>query len=150
MDNMKSMNPKQVKRILVGVDDSPDAQLAFRYAMNRAKTDQAELVICSVLESDNMNIYQALSKDYVHGQRSDLQQHLQSYQQAGRTVWHSTCESDHWRRRSGETIVKEIIPEVKPDLLVVGSLSKSGVRKYFGSQAAYMAKYSPISVMIVR
>ncbi|MBY7146578.1 universal stress protein, partial [Levilactobacillus brevis] len=81
MDNMKSMNPKQVKRILVGVDDSPDAQLAFRYAMNRAKTDQAELVICSVLESDNMNIYQALSKDYVHGQRSDLQQHLQSYQQ---------------------------------------------------------------------
>lgn len=150
MDNMKSMNPKQVKRILVGVDDSPDAQLAFRYAMNRAKTDQAELVICSVLESDNMNIYQALSKDYVHGQRSDLQQHLQSYKQLAERFGIQRVKVTIGEGDPGETIVKKIIPEVKPDLLVVGSLSKSGVRKYFGSQAAYMAKYSPISVMIVR
>ncbi|KRK73695.1 UspA family nucleotide-binding protein [Levilactobacillus namurensis DSM 19117] len=144
------MNPKKFKRILVGVDDSPDAQLAFRYAMNRAKSDQAQLVICSVLESDNMNIYQALSKDYVHGKRDDLYDHLQQYKNLAERVGLTDVKVVIGEGDPGETIVKSIIPAVKPDLLVVGSLSKGGVRKYFGSQAAYMAKYSPISVMIVR
>ncbi|WP_203640667.1 universal stress protein [Levilactobacillus andaensis] len=150
MDNTESMNPKKFTRILVGVDDSPDAQLAFRYAMNRAKFDDAELVICSVLESDNMNIYQALSKDYVHGQRTDMQKHLQQYQKLAERFGITKVKIIIGEGDPGETIVKKIIPEAKPDLLVVGSLSQSGVRKYFGSQAAYMAKYSPISVMIVR
>ncbi len=150
MDTTGSMDPKKFTRILVGVDDSPDAQLAFRYAMNRAKFDDAELVICSVLESDNMNIYQALSKDYVHGQRSDLQAHLQEYEKLARRFGITKVKIIIGEGDPGETIVKKIIPEVEPDLLVVGSLSQSGVRKYFGSQAAYMAKYSPVSVMIVR
>ncbi|MCW3779375.1 universal stress protein [Levilactobacillus namurensis] len=150
MDDTQSMNPKKFKRILVGVDDSPDAQLAFQYAMNRAKSDQAQLVICSVLESDNMNIYQALSKDYVHGKRDDLYDHLQRYKDLAERVGLTDVKVVIGEGDPGETIVKSIIPAVKPDLLVVGSLSKGGVRKYFGSQAAYMAKYSPISVMIVR
>ncbi|KRN03072.1 UspA family nucleotide-binding protein [Levilactobacillus senmaizukei DSM 21775 = NBRC 103853] len=150
MDDVESMNPKKFTRILVGVDDSPDAQLAFRYAMNRAKFDQAELVICSVLESDTMNIYQALSKDYVHGQRADLQEHLLQYQHLAERFGIKQVSIVIGEGDPGETIVKTIIPKVKPDLLVVGSLSKGGVRKYFGSQAAYMAKYAPISVMIVR
>ncbi|CAJ1226965.1 universal stress protein [Levilactobacillus zymae] len=150
MDQMESMNPKKFKRILVGVDDSPDAQLAFRYAMNRAKYDEAELVICSIMESESMNIYQALSKDYVHGQRAELVKHLEQYQKLAERVGIKKVKLIIGEGDPGETMVKTIIPEVKPDILVIGSLSKSGVRKYFGSQAAYMAKYSPVSVMIVR
>lgn len=150
MEQEASMDPKKFKRILVGVDDSPDAQLAFRYAMNRAKSDGAELVICSVLESEQMNIYEALSKDFVHGQRDDLYNHLQQYKKLAERVGVAHVRVAIAEGDPGETIVKSVIPAIKPDLLVVGSLSKTGVRKYFGSQAAYMAKYSPISVMIVR
>lgn len=55
-------------RILVGVDDSQDALLAFKYAVDQAKQNQAELIIVSVLENEEMNVYEALSKDYVHGE----------------------------------------------------------------------------------
>ncbi|QMU07295.1 universal stress protein [Levilactobacillus suantsaii] len=150
MDNTETMNPKKFKRILVGVDDSPDAQLAFRYAMNRAKSDDAELVICTIMESDDMNVYQALNKDYVHGQRAELVKHLEGYQDLAQRVGVQKVKLVIGEGDPGEAMVKSIIPEVKPDILVIGSLSKTGVRKYFGSQAAYMAKYSPISVMIVR
>ena len=51
---------------------------------------------------------------------------------------------------AGEEIVKNVIPKVKPDLLIIGALSKQGIKKFFGSQAAYMAKYAPISVLVVR
>lgn len=138
------------KRILVGVDDSPDAQLAFRYAISEARLSGASLVIASVLESDNVNVFQALNKDFVHGERKDLAEHLNQYRQLALRAGVKTVDTVVEEGDPGEVIVKTIIPAVHADLLIVGSLSKTGVRKYFGSQAAYMAKYSPISVMVVR
>lgn len=138
------------KRILVGVDDSPDAQLAFRYAISEARLSGASLVIASVLESDNVNVFQALNKDFVHGERKDLAEHLNQYRELALRAGVKTIDTVVEEGDPGEVIVKTIIPAVHADLLIVGSLSKTGVRKYFGSQAAYMAKYSPISVMVVR
>lgn len=138
------------KRILVGVDDSPDAQLAFRYAISEARLSGASLVIASVLEADNVNVFQALSKDYVHGERKDLAKHLNQYRELALRAGVKTVDTVVEEGDPGEVIVKTIIPAVDADLLIIGSLSKTGVRKYFGSQAAYMAKYSPISVMVVR
>ncbi|GEN94111.1 universal stress protein [Pediococcus ethanolidurans] len=144
------LDPKRFSKILVGVDDSPDAQLAFRFAMNRAKQDNAELDIVSILEQDDINVYQALNKNYIRDKRNDLEKHLQGYRKIAeefgiRKVETYTAEGD-----AGETIVKDVIPHVKPDLLVIGSSSRSGVARYFGSQASYMAKYSPVSVLVIR
>ncbi len=131
MSNLPEFDPKQVHRILVGVDDSPDAQLAFRYAMNRAKQDEAELYICSILESDEMSVYQILSKDYVHGKREDLEAHLNDYRKLAEDFGVKTVKTVIAEGDPGETIVKKVIPAVSPDLLVIGSLSKEGVKKVF-------------------
>jgi nucleotide-binding universal stress UspA family protein len=141
---------KDFRKILVGVDDSADAITAFQYAIHRAKADNAELIIASILESDDMNIYQVLSKDYVHGERQELEKHVNQYvtlaQEAGiKNVRAVIGEGD-----PGEVIVKTLIPKYAPDLLVVGAASKMGIAKHLGSQAAYMAKYAPISVLVVR
>ena len=138
------------KCILVGVDDSPDAQLAFRYAISEARQSDAHLFITSILEEDKVNVFQTLSKDFVHGEHSDLAKHIEKYRQLALRAGVKEVDTVIDEGDPGETIVKRVIPAVKADLLIVGSLSKTGVRKYFGSQAAYMAKYSPISVMIVR
>ena len=74
------------KRILVGVDDSADAKLAFKHAINQAIQDEAELVIVSVLEKDDMNVYQALSKNFVHGERTELEKHILEYQKEAQTA----------------------------------------------------------------
>ncbi|MDU1889014.1 MAG: universal stress protein, partial [Enterococcus faecalis] len=49
-----------------------------------------------------------------------------------------------------ELIINKLIPLNKPDLLIIGSKSTSKLKSFFGSQAAYMARYAPISVMIIR
>lgn len=137
-------------RILVGVDDSADALLAFEYALHQAKRDDAELFIVSILENDFMNVYQALDDDFVHGERETLEKHIQEYlkqaQDAGITKSHAMVAEG----KPGETIIRDVIPHVNPDLLIVGSMAKKGVKRHFGSQAAYMAKYSPISVLVIR
>ncbi|WHQ52036.1 universal stress protein [Lactiplantibacillus plantarum] len=147
---MSEMSPKEFKHILVGVDDSDDAQLAFRYAINRAKSDGAKLTIVSILEQDNMNVYEAMSKDFVHGQRKDLEEHVQQYKKLARDFGVTDVNAVVDEGDPGETIVKTVIPALKPDLLVIGSVAKHGVRKYFGSQGAYMAKHAPISVLVIR
>ncbi len=141
---------KVFNRILVGVDDSADAQLAFRYAVRRAVKDNATLIITSILENDEMNVYQALTKDYVHGERYELVEHLKKYRDIAAKAGVKDIKEIVDEGDAGETIVKNVIPAVKADLLIIGSLSKKGISKYFGSQAAYMAKYAPISVLIIR
>ncbi|WP_367296775.1 universal stress protein [Loigolactobacillus coryniformis] len=137
-------------KILVGVDDSQDALLAFKYAVDQAKQDQAELIIVSVLENEEMNVYEALSKDYVHSERAELEQHVLSYQRQAREAGVETVRTIVSEGEPGEVIVKDIIPHVEPDLLIVGSEAKKGLAQHFGSQAAYMAKYAPISVLVIR
>lgn len=120
---MSEMSPKEFKHILVGVDDSDDAQLAFRYAINRAKSDGAKLTIVSILEQDNMNVYEAMSKDFVHGQRKDLEEHVQQYQKLARDFGVTDVNAVVDEGDPGETIVKTVIPALKPDLLVIGSVA---------------------------
>lgn len=138
------------KRILVGVDDSEDALLAFKYAIKRAQISDAELVIVSVLESNEMSVYQALSKDYIHGEREELEQHILKYQKQAQDAGVKKVRSIVAEGNAGETIVKDVIPHVEPDLLIIGSCAKKGLARRFGSQAAYMAKYSPVSVLVIR
>lgn len=139
-----------VKRILVGVDDSDDAILALDYAINLATSVNSELVIVSVLESDEMNVFQALDKDYIHGEREELEQHILKYQKKAQDAGVQNVRCVVTEGDPGETIVGEVIPAIKPDLLVVGAEAKSGISRRFGSQAAYMAKYASITVTVVR
>ncbi|KRL05697.1 universal stress protein [Liquorilactobacillus oeni] len=141
---------KDVKKILVGVDDSADALLAFDYAIKRAKEENAELIITSILESNELSVFQAMDKDYIHGERSELEEHILDYREKALDAGVNKVRTVIAEGNAGEAIVKDVIPKVKPDILIIGSESKKGLRRHFGSQAAYMAKYAPISVLVVR
>ena len=148
---MNTEKVKNIHKILVGVDDSPDSQLAFRVAMKRAKDLNATLYITSILERDDLSVYEVLNPDVIRNKINILKKHIENYRQialrAGvKKVEMVITEGD----TAGEAIIKEVIPNVNPDLLIIGALTKEGIGKYFGSQAAYMAKYAPISVLVVR
>lgn len=144
------MTKTNFKHILVGVDDSADALLAFQYAISTAKQNNARLTIVSVLESHDMSVYQALDKDYIHGERSELEEHIKVYLKQAQDAGIEKVNALVSEGNPGETIVRDVIPHVKPDLLLIGSIAKKGLKRRFGSQAAYMAKYAPISVLVIR
>lgn len=138
------------KNIMVGVDISEDAQKAFHYAVERAHIDAAKLLIVSILETDNMNVYQAMDNNYIKSEREKLMARLLTYQQYALTHGVKEVETYTGEGDVAEVIVKTILPNVTADLLVVGSNDKKGLIGYFGSHAAYIAKNAPISVMVVR
>lgn len=150
---MFEIKPKRFKKILVGVDDAPDARAAFSYAVDKAKRDGSELGIVSILETGNVNVYQILDKDYVHSSSDELKKRINEYVKAavnyGVDASKITAIVDKGDRPA-ERICNHVIPAFQPDLLVVGSIGKWGNRKAVGSQASYMTKHAGTSVFVIR
>ena len=97
-----------------------------------------------------MNIYHALDDDYIHGEKSELENHLLAYKKTTKKAGVKRIQTMLAEGDPGKTIISEVIPQVNPDLLIIGSFDKTGISKHFGSQAAYMAKYAPVPVLVVR
>lgn len=137
-------------KIMVGVDESTDALKAFRYAIQKTKEENAELIIVSILEDSDINIYQSLDKTYWQKEMANLESRCKNYEKEAYNEGLSKVTLIINEGNPGELIVNKLIPLNKPDLLIIGSKSTSKSKSFFGSQASYMAKYSTISVMIVR
>lgn len=138
------------KNILVGVDDSADAQFAFFNAVSHALEDNSLLHIVTVLEDNELNVFEVLGKDGLAEKRAKIEKRLNEYKEQALEAGVKEVHVVFAEGEPGETIVKEVIPDVKPDLVVVGAAAKSGLGKYMGSQAGYVAKYAPVSVLVVR
>ena len=139
-----------LKKILVGVDNSDDAQKAFKYAIKLSKITEAKLFIVTVLEDHDMNVYEVLDDDFIHGKREDVEQHVQEYVKVAEDAGVQDVQGVIAEGNPGEVIVEDVIPKYHPDLLSIGSLDVKSPKKLFGSQAASMAKHSPISVLVIR
>lgn len=136
--------------ILVGVDESDDAQKAFRYAVKQAKETNSTLLIASILEIDKMNVYEVFSEDYLNSQQENLLVNLEKYkhyakEQGVEKIYLYSGEGD-----PAQEIIKNILPSTSADWLIIGSRSMHGIRGYFGSHATYMVKNSPISITVIK
>ncbi|HJA72945.1 MAG TPA: universal stress protein [Candidatus Limosilactobacillus faecipullorum] len=150
---MFKIKPKKFHRILVGVDDAPDARAAFSYAVDKAKRDGSELGIVSIYETNGVNVYQILDRDFTHSSRDEMEKRIDQYVQAaidyGIDPKKITAIVDQGERPA-ERICNHVIPEFEPDLLIIGSIGKPGSRKTVGSQASYMVKHSGTSVFVIQ
>ena len=141
---------KHFKHVLAAVDDSELGQLALVNAIHQAQEDGSKLTILSVFEADQMNVFDYFSKEKNAAAREDVEQALERYRQVAVDAGVSNIETLLSEGEPGEVIVKDVIPSINPDMVVIGSHSQKGAEKYFGSQSSYVANNAPITVMIVR
>jgi nucleotide-binding universal stress UspA family protein len=149
---MEQISPKQFKNILVAVDESPQGANALAYAISESLEDRAEkLFIISVFEEDEMNALDALDLDVTKKKQAEIDDNLAKYKQMALDAGVKNVETLFAEgQKAGEVIVNHAIPAVNADLIVIGAHSREGFFAQMGSQATYVARRSPISVMIVR
>lgn len=138
-------------RILVAIDsdDFVSSRPAFEYACTVAKLYQVPLGIVSIMETGDLNIFQTLSPDVLSDHRSEVAHLIQGYVEKAENFGVLDVNSYLSEGKPGREVVEKIIPEFKPDLLVVGSERKNNPNA-IGSQASYMVRYAPCSVIVVR
>ncbi|USS87130.1 universal stress protein [Fructilactobacillus cliffordii] len=148
---MAKVEPLEFNRILLTIDaDDPDANVrALRYAVTQAKTFNAQLGICSVLEGGDINIYDSLTPKKLDEKREALNQVIYKYVDLAKEfgVENVTAIASEGGDIDDE-ILDTIIPDFKPDLLVCGA-DKDG-EHHFYSISVKLAKKAKISVIVVR
>ncbi|MBS9336970.1 universal stress protein [Fructobacillus parabroussonetiae] len=146
-----NIEPKHFKNILVGVDESEQGYNALANAIHQAREDDAHLIIASVLEMGDLSAVSALHLDVIKEKREEIEKNLEKYRayaekqgvQSVDTVFDDGV-------KFGEILVEDISPRVNADLVVVGAHSREGFWGSIGSQAAYIARNSKTSVLIVQ
>src|SRR5574337_949198 len=96
----------EFKNILVGVDESEGAQKAFQYAVKQASKTGAALLIASILEIEELNVYEALDPEYLSQKQSQLLLNMKKYKQYAensgvKNIQLYSGEATRCNRRSG-------------------------------------------------
>lgn len=139
------------ERVLVAVDsdDFASSWPAFEYACTVAKMYKLPLGIVSILETGDLNIFQTLSPDTLGQRRSEIAHLIETYAEKAQEFGVLDVTPYLGEGKPARMIMDRIIPEFKPDLLVVGSERKNNPND-IGSQASAMVRYAPCSVVVIR
>lgn len=148
---MDLIKPNNFKTILVAVDDSEQGQNALANGIHQAQEDDSVLVILSVLELGELSTFETFNKDYVEKQRGEIRANLDRYERIAKENGIKNVEKLYAEgSTAGEVIINFGIKETNADLVVIGAHSKRGITAHMGSQASYVGRRAPISVLIVR
>lgn len=146
-------NPLFFRRILITIDedDRPSTSRAFRFAMTMARDYQAHLGIASVLESDDISIYESLMPDKLNEKRDHLKAIVKSYADQA-----TAFGVEDVRAIVGEggdvddVVLQKIVPDFQPDLIVCGADVDFASHGHPGAIGLRLAKKSDVSVIVIR
>ncbi|KRL93442.1 universal stress protein [Levilactobacillus hammesii] len=149
----ESNNPLFFRRILITIDedDRPSTSRAFRFAMTMARDYRAHLGIASVLESNDISIYESLMPDKLNEKRDELKAIVKGYADQATAFGVEDVRSIVAEDGDVDDVVlQKIIPEFKPDLVVCGADVDFASHGHPGAIGLRLAKKSDVSVIVIR
>lgn len=153
MDSNELNQPLIFRRVLLTVDeDDPNSSThAFRYATTLAHDYQVKLCIVSVLESDDLNIFDVMTPGKVDERADDIRQTVDNYMQLAQNL--GVKDVQGLTISAGDVddvILDRVIPEFKPDLIVCGSDTDDVSHRVPGAVGLRIARRANVSVIVVR
>ncbi|KRO03940.1 UspA family nucleotide-binding protein [Levilactobacillus paucivorans] len=149
----ESNNPLFFRRILITIDedDRPSTSRAFRFALTMARDYQAHLGIASVLENNDISIYESLMPDKLNQKRDHLKAIVQDYANRAKAFVVEDVRSIVGEGGDvDDVILQKIVPEFKPDLIVSGADVDFASHGRPGAIGLRLAKKSDVSVIVIR
>lgn len=149
----ESNNPLFFRRILITIDedDRPSTSRAFRFALTMARDYQAHLGIASVLENNDISIYESLMPDKLNQKRDHLKTIVQDYANRAKAFGVEDVRSIVGEGGDvDDVILQKIVPEFKPDLIVSGADVDFASHGRPGAIGLRLAKKSDVSVIVIR
>lgn len=153
MENQAMQEPLVYRRVLLTVDedDNTSSERAFRYATTLARDYAVHLGICSVLESEDINIFDSLTPSKLQAKRRHVEQVVADYVKLAEANGVEHVEPLVYEGGDvDDVILEQVIPDFKPDLLVTGADTQFAHSKISGAIGPWLAKKAPVSVIVVR
>ncbi|QMU08208.1 universal stress protein [Levilactobacillus suantsaii] len=140
-------------RILITIDedDRPSTSRAFRFALTMARDYDAELGIVSVLENNDISVYDSLMPDKLHQKRTELQTVVKDY--AAKAESFGVKHVQPLVAEGGDVddvILQQVIPSFEPDLVVCGADVDFASHGRPGAIGLRLARKADVSVIVIR
>jgi len=150
------MVSNEYNRMMVAVDGSKMAELAFKKAVNIVKRNEGTLIIAHVVDTRSVTLFPQYDRPINHSQFLE-----QSTDAATRTLnlykdWANKKGLNNvetvLRNGSPRTELSEALPtEHNIDLLILGATGLSAIERAFvGSVSQHVVRNAPCDVLIVR
>lgn len=147
---------QEYKRILVPMDGSPEAELAFTKAKRVAQTNHAHLDILTILDTKQFvgNYGGGLTGDAIYQISEDAQSYLENVKQE--TLEHDGFKDEdidiHVRFGNPKVVISRDFPEDHHnDLIMIGATGLNAIERVLvGSVTEYVNRHAPCDVLIVR
>lgn len=150
------MVSKEYDRIMVAVDGSKMAELAFKKAVNIVKRNDGTLVIAHIVDTRSVTLFPQYDQPINHSQFLE-----QSTEAANRTLerykeWAGKKGVDNveiiLKNGSPRTELSDVLPsEHNIDLIILGATGLSALERAFvGSVSQHVVRNAPCDVLIVR
>lgn len=142
---------QQYKKIMVAVDGSSEAELAFKKAVNVANRNEAELVLAHVIDTRAFQTVSSFDGMLAEQATEMAKQTLADYE---------TYAKDHGVKQLTQVIeygspkpiiAKEIPEDHEVDLIMLGATGLNAVERLFiGSVSEYVIRNASCDVLVVR
>ncbi|WKF84830.1 universal stress protein [Lacticaseibacillus pantheris] len=142
---------QQYKHILVAVDGSYEAEIAFKKAIAVAQRNDAELLLVHIVDTrafQNVSSFDsAMVEQVTAAAKKTMADYVQTAQDAGLQDVSYTIEYG-----APKTVIARDIPKERQiDLIMIGATGLNAVeRLLIGSVTAYVTREAPCDVLVVR
>ena len=142
---------QQYTSILVAVDGSKEAELAFKKGVQIAKRNQAELIIVHVIDTKAFQSISTFDGSMADRATAQAKSTLEEYIDYAKT---NEVKDIHYTIEYGSPrviIAKQVPEEYNSDLIMLGATGLSAVERMFiGSVSEYVTRHANCDVLIVR
>lgn len=149
----ENYRPLFFHRVLITIDedDRPSTTRAFRFALTMARDYGAQLGIASVLENEDISVYESLMPDKLHQRRENLQNVVKDYAAKAKAFG---VENVRPIVAEGgdvdDVILQQIVPDFQPDLIVCGADVEFTSHGKPGAIGLRLTRKADVSVIVIR
>ncbi|OCA91380.1 universal stress protein UspA [Bacillus sp. FJAT-27225] len=139
------------EKILVAVDGSKEAKLAFRKAVGIANRNKAELLIVHVIDTRTFAIVEAYDQGLVDRTSQTAKELLEEYKQEALSSGLYNVDVLIEYGSPKLRIPKDIARNNEVDLIVCGATGMNSVERFLiGSVSEHITLHAPCDVLVVR
>ncbi|WP_082233591.1 universal stress protein [Halobacillus massiliensis] len=143
--------PHEYKHIVVAVDGSETAEVAFKKAIDIANRNDAELVLSHVVDTRAFSTVEAYDRSLAIRAEKYAKELLSEYQEKAEKAGVLNVKVDIEYGSPKVKIAKDVAPKYNADLIICGATGLNLMERFFiGSVSEHITRYAKCDVLVVR
>lgn len=141
----------QYQHILVAVDGSTEAELAFKKAIDIAKRNNATMLLAHVIDTRSFLLIDSYDPDIVNRANKLAIDLLEDYQNQALAAGVTQVKYEIDYGSPKVKIPKEMAKKHQIDLIICGATGMNAMERFFiGSVSEHITRFSSCDVLVVR